>query len=273
MFWQIYSHDANLIVSLLDLHPTRGENLEIFEAGTGHGALTLHLARAIHAANPPHTTLGHNEVSKGGTLGTVLEEFGKLSLRSSRKAVIHTLDISAGNSEHARKTVKNFRGGVYLPNIEFHVSTIDAYLNARIADAQSPFLDHAILDLPATHEHLEIVAKSMKANGKLITFCPSITQINASVLYVKENKISFFLENVIEVGGAVGVGGREWDVRPVLPRRFKLDEPTDVEGVDGDGLRVESVPDSRWEIICRPKVGVRVVGGGFVGVWRRIVES
>jgi predicted O-methyltransferase YrrM len=29
------------------------EPFEVFEAGTGHGSLTLHLARAIHAANPP----------------------------------------------------------------------------------------------------------------------------------------------------------------------------------------------------------------------------
>ncbi|KFX96568.1 hypothetical protein V490_03275, partial [Pseudogymnoascus sp. VKM F-3557] len=56
----VYPADANLIVSLLDLNPTVPDPsssspsppLEIFEAGTGHGALTLHLARAIHAANP-----------------------------------------------------------------------------------------------------------------------------------------------------------------------------------------------------------------------------
>ncbi|KAJ5987724.1 hypothetical protein N7481_002934 [Penicillium waksmanii] len=46
----IYPYDANLIVSLLDLHPNppaAGVNkpqIEILECGTGHGSLTLHLA-------------------------------------------------------------------------------------------------------------------------------------------------------------------------------------------------------------------------------------
>ena len=55
-FVQIYPRDASLIVSKLDLHPDRDPNqrtpeassdrLEILEAGTGMGGLTLHLARA-----------------------------------------------------------------------------------------------------------------------------------------------------------------------------------------------------------------------------------
>ncbi|OAA36595.1 tRNA (adenine-N(1)-)-methyltransferase [Beauveria brongniartii RCEF 3172] len=59
----IYPSDAVTIVSLLDLHPVRpGEEdegqpddgpFEVFEAGTGMGSLSLHIARALHAANPP----------------------------------------------------------------------------------------------------------------------------------------------------------------------------------------------------------------------------
>ncbi|KAI9155217.1 tRNA (adenine(58)-N(1))-methyltransferase TrmI [Paramyrothecium foliicola] len=58
----IYPHDANTIVALLDLNlPRPGEEdeapdappFEVFEAGTGMGSLTMHVARALHAANPP----------------------------------------------------------------------------------------------------------------------------------------------------------------------------------------------------------------------------
>nr|BAJ98614.1 predicted protein [Hordeum vulgare subsp. vulgare] len=61
----IYSEYAETIVSLLDIHatPFRSEDdahetfspppLEILDSGTGHGSLTLHLARAIANANPP----------------------------------------------------------------------------------------------------------------------------------------------------------------------------------------------------------------------------
>ena len=47
----------NLIASLLDIHASPLTSypgpplLEILEAGTGHGGLTLYLAKAIHAAN------------------------------------------------------------------------------------------------------------------------------------------------------------------------------------------------------------------------------
>uniref|UniRef100_A0A8H7KAP0 tRNA (adenine(58)-N(1))-methyltransferase catalytic subunit TRM61 n=1 Tax=Bionectria ochroleuca TaxID=29856 RepID=A0A8H7KAP0_BIOOC len=60
----IYPQDCSVIVSMLDLNPERpgenddgpdgdGEVFEVFEAGTGMGSLTMHIARALHAANPP----------------------------------------------------------------------------------------------------------------------------------------------------------------------------------------------------------------------------
>lgn len=63
----IYATYASTMTSLLDIHvePPSVENdpertgapsFEILEAGTGHGSLTLQLARAIAAANPPATS-------------------------------------------------------------------------------------------------------------------------------------------------------------------------------------------------------------------------
>lgn len=53
----IYASYAASIVDLLDIHPSpstfSGHRLEILDAGTGHGSLALHLARAIASANPP----------------------------------------------------------------------------------------------------------------------------------------------------------------------------------------------------------------------------
>jgi hypothetical protein len=101
-----------------------------------------------------------------------------------------------------------------------------------------------------------------------------------------------FLEKVVEVGGAVGVGGREWDVRPVKPRALLEAKVEDTkqskyleEGRDILGGPVEDLgelpaktlvsknpvsDDNGWEMVCRPKVGIRISGGGFVGVWRRM---
>ncbi|KAK0101385.1 hypothetical protein ONS95_006560 [Cadophora gregata] len=273
----IYSQDANLIVSLLDLHPspplpndTNEDRLEIFEAGTGHGALTLHLARAIHAENSPAPVPESIEPGEDNAVQIDRNLAVDKAWREARRAVIHTLDINATHSKHAAQVVKNFRNGLYFLNVDFHTGTIEDYLSGRLAESEDPFLDHAILDLPATHKYFEVVSKAMKANGTLIGFCPSITQINACVLLTKQKNLPFFLEKVIEIGGAVG--GREWDVRLVTPRAAKneLGEKQNPVVDDAEGLKVSETPNDGGEMVCRPKVGGRVSGGGFVGLWRRI---
>lgn len=288
-----------MIVSLLDLHPTlpgqSDDKLEIFEAGTGHGALTMNLSRAIHAANTaPPLSRDVEEQSEGAEYKQWL---------SQRRAVVHTLDISELHSRHAQKTIGNFRGGMYLHNIEFHSGTIQNYLEPRIA-SEPPFLDRAILDLPNTHLHLSIVSQALKENATAVTFCPSITQVNACVELAKEQDLLLFLESVLEIGGSIGVGGREWDVRRVKVRTprdgrgpvmtaeqsppmavteesstesevvVSNENPDVVELISPPGITngdngSDGEPVDRWEMVCRPKVGVRVVGGGFVGLWRK----
>lgn len=295
-----------MIVSLLDLHPTvpgsnnlNEDRFEIFEAGTGHGALTLNLARAIHGANTAAPEISNeNEVDLQVPDAVEAKKQAYRKWRADRRAVIHTLDCSGRHSAHAKTVVKNFRRGMYYPHIDFHVGSIDEYLSSRLLDTgDAPFLEHAILDLPNIHDYFDIVAKALKPNGSLITFCPSITQINAGVTFARQNNLPLFLEKVVEVGAAVGVGGREWDVRPVKPRALlkaqaeDVKQPEILEGTEdaSEGAVEESeviateastgeastpAPnDGGWEMICRPKVGIRISGGGFVGLWRRMTDS
>jgi tRNA (adenine57-N1/adenine58-N1)-methyltransferase len=258
--------------------------LEIFEAGTGHGALTLNLARAIHGANTATPPIPDEDITAEAT-PDVVERMKDTyqEWRKNRRAVIHTLDCSGRHSAHAETVVKNFRHGLYYPHIDFHVGSIDEYLTSRLeATDGTPFLDHAILDLPDIHHYFDIVGRALKANGTLITFCPSITQINAGMTFVRQGAVPLFLEKVIEVGGVVGVGGREWDVRPVKPRALlkartedikPSEEPEDALAEDLEDLRQSpDSDDSGWEMVCRPKVGLRIVGGGFVGVWRKMTK-
>jgi hypothetical protein len=200
--------------------------------------------------------------------------------RSSRRAVIHTLDNNTAHSQHARQVVRNFRKGIYFPHIDFHTGTIEDYLSRRLEKAtDKPFLDHAILDLPLTHDYFQIVSKAIKPNGTLLAFCPSITQINACALRSKQLNLPLFLEKVLEIGGGIGTGGREWDVRFVKPRSQLKYEMTEAQAVPED--TIEDVVVDRGlteatgggdEMVCRPKVGLRVAGGGFVGIWRRIAS-
>ncbi|KAA6415328.1 MAG: hypothetical protein FRX48_00043 [Lasallia pustulata] len=328
----IYPADANLIVSLLDIHvtptaPTAQDDapLEVLEAGTGHGALTLHLARAIHAANPRLSpdanqdglcTGGDMPSSSGVDVSTPnltpnaqvssseIEEY-----KSQRKAIIHTLDISSRHSDHAKRVVAGFRQGLYASNVDFHVGDISEWIQKQFtaraesqADTEAKaFLSHIILDLPSSHRYIAQAASALHVNGCLLVFNPSITQITQCVEKIQNERLPLILDRVLELGAAM-TGGRRWDVRSVRPRALvkpetekekdlaltrtvetgRSDESIagsgDVSinvGSDGVGRNEEQAQtledqETGWEMICRPKVGEMLTGGGFLGVWKKM---
>ena len=294
----VYPADANLIVSLLDLHPEapypaagveeeQHETLEILEAGTGHGALTLYLSRAVHLANPPLDRCDGE---------TLLEDW-----RASRRAVIHSVDVSARYSTYAQTIVEGFRRGLYAPHVDFHVGDVGEWTaNALARHGGKPFLSHALLDLPNAEAHLDVVASALRVDGTLIVFNPSVTQITQAAIEIRENDIALELERVVELGVNGGTGGREWDIRAVRPRAAAQKAParpvvaddagneggtegeSDDSGIDtsrdeDQQVEVETAADSPpssaekqgWAMVCRPKVGDRIVGGGFLGVWKK----
>ncbi|KAI7540611.1 hypothetical protein KC317_g17147, partial [Hortaea werneckii] len=154
-----------------------------------------------------------------------------------------------------------------------------------------PFLSHAFLDLPGAEEHLSSVAQALRTDGTLIIFNPSITQIMASFSKVKEDGLPLVLDRVIELGVNGGTGGREWDIRAVKPRAQHKkssigagedDSGAEDGGVDGTSDDVqeprmsdgregadEGAKDEGWKMVCRPKVGDSIVGGGFLGIFEK----
>lgn len=272
--------------------------------------MTLHLARAIHAANPQISSVSPTLKAVDGSRvtkdhpdeGPSDHESGK----PKRGAVIHTIDISAAHSAHARKIVNGFRGGMYAGNVEFYTGDVSDWIKDQLQTRAStkPFLSHAILDLPTTHLHLSNVATALCVDGLLAAFNPSITQLTQCVEFIRAKKLPFVLDRVVELGASSG--GRNWDVRAVKPRALlkaeqdkrlassklaavatqidkeggtTLSENIDVESATTDipeKARIEeqlesSVEQERgWEMICRPKVVDRGMGGGFLGVWRRM---
>ena len=243
---QIYPADANVIVSLLDIHvePIREgidiTPLEILEVGTGHGSLTMHLARAIHAANvngQKETNPSDNPSKASLPLsGSSTREHqpessidrvgGAASAKAGRQAVIHTLDISREHSQHAQRIINGFRQGMYSQNIDFHVgdlsSWIDSQLRLRNLNIGSPseFLSHVLFDVPNAHHHIEQVPQILHTNGCMIVFSPSISQIMTVVDRIEQNHMPLEPELFLELGPGEA-GGREWDVRSLrrLPPR------------------------------------------------------
>ena len=248
--------------------------LEILEAGTGHGALTLYLARAIHAANPPASTK-EKDLQRG--------------------AIIHSLEISQRHSEHAKQIVEGFRRGIYINDVDFHVSDVSKWIDNRIfareqeqgEPSDQKFLSHVILDLPSSHSHIEKAASVLHTHGNLLIFNPSVTQINACVQLIKDKSVSLTLDRVLELGPAV-TAGREWDIRFVKPRallKAESEKKVTNETPIADKMRVEAIMEGTkrneeearasaegtgWETICRPKPFGRTMGGGFLAMWTKM---
>lgn len=291
-----------MIVSLLDLHadPTSDERIEILEAGTGHGGLTLHLARAIHAAN-------HDQ-----SQAVTVDYMDQSAERNKRKAIVHTIEIAEKHSRRAQEVVSGFRHGLYARNVDFHVGRIEDFLERRYTmdKGTNPFLTHAILDLPGPDYYLAPIADALKTDGTLVVFNPSVTQITSCVQKVSEKGIPLQLEQVLELGGGMS-GGKEWDVRIARIRAAKAtsrgaqpidnetsdesaartSEPLSPTSEEADGAvavaQAETASESEsdvissrpasgsraeeqgWAMVCRPKAGKMIQGGGFLGVWRK----
>lgn len=221
--------------------------------------------------------------------------------RARRSAVIHTVDISPKFSFHAEKIVRGFRRGIYAGNVDFYVGHIENWVTEQKkrraskgllsvgAGKVDPFLSCAILDMPSAHMNIPLVAPMLKTNGVLAVFMPSITQIGDCVTLIRQQRLPFVMESVIELGMGLS-NGRLWDVRvafkksradpsswtessgsvePVSQRDEELPEDKNAEAATAPG---EAQKASDSVLICRPKVGMRLVGGGFVGIWRRMDE-
>ncbi|OJJ57529.1 hypothetical protein ASPSYDRAFT_59042 [Aspergillus sydowii CBS 593.65] len=333
----IYAKDASVIVSYLDIdvvppgkdgdsHPP----LEVLESGTGHGALTLHLSRAVQAANslPPPipkasqvkyleelpTRPGDDtkSTSKSPEDGTGVGE-KEVDLaqkrwdawRAQRKAIIHTVEVSPTFSKHAEKIVRGFRRGIYAGNVDFYVGRVENWVSARKQQLKAPssaitsflkpkslepFLTHAILDMPSAHLRIPVVAPLLKPNGVLAVFMPSVTQIADCVDIIRKQRIPLDLEHVIELGTGIS-GGRSWDVK-FVSKKSKADPGWDTstsaetesgnatEESSGENEIVpekaqpqEAAKDPEGVLVCRPKAGTMLAGGGFVGVWRKMQED
>jgi hypothetical protein len=147
-----------------------------------------------------------------------------------------------------------------------------------------------VLMVWAADHHLANVAPALHVNGLVAVFNPSITQIAECVETIRENRLPYLLDQVIELGAV-----RQWDVRAVRPRSsvkveaartsaIENTDPSDPTPSDGSAAELVGGQEARdtelsaalasdnekWAMICRPKVGERVVGGGFLGVWRRM---
>lgn len=216
--------------------------------------------------------------------------------------MIHTVDVSARYSEHAKRIVHGFRRGLYSGDVTFHVANVSDWLDQQFKDRKletstdKSFLDHIIIDMPDSYQQVEKATSALRANGNLLLFNPSITQLISAVEEVRTKRLPLFLERVVELGPGL-CGGKEWDVRAVKPRALLKAEQErsltrgkreanraayqegDAENSNEmlensssrDGEQSQAAADDiqGFQMICRPKAFARLVGGGFLGLWRK----
>lgn len=281
----IYATYSNSIVSLLDIHPIQCQQdtspdasiepavspkhkLEILEAGTGHGALTLHLAQAIAAANPPPLPLqiprsikppgAKNHTSDSSrdseAFSEAVQEKYRLTQewdtwKANRGAVIHTVENVQANRHHAERIVREFRQGLYWPHIDWYHDDVASWVSkAMVERNDEAFLSYVCLDMPNAHEKLRDVHPAMKEGAKVVIFVPSVTQIVDCVRMIQQETLPFSLDQVVELGHGLS-SGRKWDVRTVKPRKAKPGPPpTQPSATPGeqpqDEIEAEAVPAS-----------------------------
>lgn len=166
---------------------------------------------------------------------------------------------------------------------------------------QESFLNYVFLDMPGSERYLRKVVAAMKENAMIAVFVPSITQIGDCVREIILQDLPLRMEKTLELGDGIS-NGRLWDVRLAFKRAKDAmeeqstigvtpfeEEQTVREEVDTEGVIPSTSPEqyehdvlastalrssdcARKEervMVCRPKVGERVIGGGFVGLWRR----
>ncbi|KAK5271469.1 hypothetical protein LTR99_001375 [Exophiala xenobiotica] len=322
----VYANYASTIVSLLDIHPvpwtedqsSPSPSLEILEAGTGHGSLTLHVSRAIAAANPPPLTIAIPQMSRDDSKRAPTETEKALTQawtdwKQTRRAVLHTVEKVEANRWHAEKIVRGFRQGLYWPHVDFYAGDVSGWIQDRLAARRDQghswnplskpdtdgFLDYVLLDMPGVHTQLKHVHAAMREGAKLIVFTPSVTQIGDCARVIQEASLPLAMERVLELGEGVS-NGRRWDVRRVLPRNKNKDsskirqassataavepdlekQPSDAEegsesspAKEATDVLADRLPEDEQDepvMICRPLVGERTMGGGFIALFRKI---
>ncbi|KAI8054514.1 S-adenosyl-L-methionine-dependent methyltransferase [Syncephalis plumigaleata] len=209
----IYPKDASAIISMLDLHP--GDR--VLECGTGNGALTLHLARAIAG--------------------------------STNEGRVITVEKRESHASSARTFISQYRRGSLLPWIEFH--TGDLAGGELTAQWGSGSFDAIVLDMPdpATPSIIESVRRLLRNDGYCLCYLPNMTQVIATARAATELPGGgLAVEQVTEVVW------REWKVcaaQPAWLRRLKKNGDTSTSSLETEDTNISS--DSKSDVwVCHP---------------------
>ncbi|KAJ1651085.1 hypothetical protein IWQ61_008266 [Dispira simplex] len=268
----IYHKDASTIVTLLDLAP----GSRVLEAGTGAGALTMHLARTVGVQLPPTTS---NSTSPFLTHNPVDHQTVKLErdIAMFRWGGVDTVETRPDHFQKAQRWVQQFQRGHLLPWIHWYQGSLSEWLNHATTTNISPptsssphgstptattpvrIYDGVVLDLPTPWYYLLEIAPLLKHGRFLVCYLPNMSQVLDLLKHINNNpalRCQLATENVLEVAW------KRWQVKPTVVRNpvvapsshCNQETTTDISSGperSPTDLAVESnTPEQAW--VCHP---------------------
>ncbi|XP_031559916.1 uncharacterized protein LOC116296094 [Actinia tenebrosa] len=171
-----YPKDIQAMISMAEI----GQGSVVLESGTGSGAMTLFLSRAVGKEGHVHSFDNNTKHMKNGK-----ENF-----------------FSWINSWNKTKSVQ------WPENVTFHECSVKKCTEKIPKTCE---LDAALLDLQSPEYNLEYILPAVKHEGPIVIFLPSITQVVDVISSCYEKDLPFYVDNIIEVTH------RLWKVQQVFP--------------------------------------------------------
>ncbi|CDS08781.1 hypothetical protein LRAMOSA10142 [Lichtheimia ramosa] len=135
----VYTKDASSIVQMLDIEPGN----RILEAGTGNGALTLYLARAV-----------------------------------SSQGRVDTFDIRETHSNAAKKHVQRYDRGRFKDVVSFHLGNVADHVTQLVDDDdEKEIFDGIMLDMPEPNKTIESLLPYLRNDRFIVCYLPNMTQV------------------------------------------------------------------------------------------------
>ncbi len=172
----LYAHDiATIVTAGLDLRPGHW----VLESGTGSGSLTVSLSRAVAPTGHVVTFEYHRE--RAHNITEQLKRLARGGLDyTGHIHVVHGDVVARGFTVQLHSAETTSEGNTAVTDgtaLRTALDTQHRAVNSSTEHVTAVLADAAFLDLPSPWLVIESVQRSLKVNGRVVSFSPCIEQV------------------------------------------------------------------------------------------------